>query len=400
MSRSHTRERDGSLVYVNGLLADRTVSRTVDGGFVDVNGLLKDRTAGRSIDGSLVYVDGLFVDRAAGRGINDGFVNVNGLLVRGRPVVVVMTVVVTILNDSFGHTNVLAVTRLIASTVFTLDLVNGAVVLFGDHRLGTVVVVVVSVGVDFNTSVRIGRSSGSGGKSIVVSRGILFGFEQLLESRPQGPSPKKAQSSFVRCLMWPGAERSRVGGRTAAKKTGGYWVIPGLLLLELFAVVLFTTDTRAAVAVVLPFLTDDEDLVLGGVAVLLARTGIGRGGGRVGRDVGAFPPGPVVVRELDLYLLVGACRDRLFLVGVTVRRGEDAEGDGDSSFKIQVDCLGYRVSLPLDLFSSQTWMIKSQNQKAEKKISSGFFLGKRSRKKRERKRRTLPIGWNIGTPSV
>lgn len=191
-----------------------------------------------------------------------------------------------------------------------------------------------------------------------------------------------------------------MGGRTAAKKTGGYWVIPGLLLLELFAVVLFTTDTRAAVAVVLPFLTDDEDLVLGGVAVLLARTGIGRGGGRVGRDVGAFPPGPVVVRELDLYLLVGACRDRLLLVGVTVRRGEDAEGDGDSSFKIQVDCLGYRVSLPLDLFSSQTWMIKSQNQKAEKKISSGFFLGKRSRKKRERKRRTLPIGWNIGTPSV
>lgn len=146
MRRAHAREFDGSLVYVNGLLEDRTADRTVDGSFV--------------------YVDGLLEDRAADRGVNDGLVDVNGLLVRGRPVVVVMvvvlvkvTVVMTILNDSFGHTNVLAVTGLIASTVFTLDLVNGTVVLFGDYRLGAAVVVVMSVRVDFNTSVRI-RSSG------------------------------------------------------------------------------------------------------------------------------------------------------------------------------------------------------------------------------------------------
>lgn len=191
---------------------------------------------------------------------------------------------------------------------------------------------------------------------------------------------------------------------TAKKKTDGYWVIPGLLLLELFTVVLFTTDTRTAVAVVLPFLSDDVDLLLGGVALLLARTEIGRGGG-VGRDLSAFPPVPVVVREFDLYLLVGVCRDRLLLVGFTVRRGEDAEGDGDSSFKIQVDCLwwAHRVSLPLDLLNSQTWICDDQQvseQKGRKEDFLWLLPGERSRKKRERKRRTLPIGWNIGTPSI
>lgn len=176
---------------------------------------------------------------------------------------------------------------------------------------------------------------------------------------------------------------------TAKKKTDGYWVIPGLLLLELFTVVLFTTDTRTAVAVVLPFLSDDVDLLLGGVALLLARTEISRGGG-VRRDLSAFPPVPMVVREFELYLLVGVGRDRLLLVGFTVRRGEDAEGDGDSSFKIQVDCLYGRaesvfLSTFLILRLGSVVINKSQNKKEEKKISSGFFLGKEvERNERER----------------
>lgn len=154
----------------------------------------------------------------------------------------------------------------------------------------------------------------------------------------------------MQCDLAQAGWKESWGGRTAKKKTDGYWVIPGLLLLELFTVVLFTTDTRTAVAVVLLF-PDEVDLLLGGVAMLLARTEFGRGG-RVGRDLSTLPPRPVVMGKLDLYLLVGVCRDRLLLVGVTVRRGEDAEGDGDSCFKIQVDCLVWarRVSLPLDLF--------------------------------------------------
>lgn len=133
-----------------------------------MNGLLKGRTADSAVDSSLVYVNGLLEDRTADRSVNNGFVNVDGLLV-GRSVVMVvvvmvvmMTVVVTVLNNGFGYAHVFAVTGLITSTIFTLDLVDGRVVLLGNYGLGTtVVVMVVSVCVNFNTCVRIRRASGS-----------------------------------------------------------------------------------------------------------------------------------------------------------------------------------------------------------------------------------------------
>lgn len=169
VSRTYARKLDSSFVYVNGLFVDRTAGgMSVDGSLVYVNGLFIDRTAdGGSFSGSSVYVNSLLEDWTADGSINDGFVDVNGLLIGRRPVVVVMmTVGVAILNNRFGHTNVLAVTGLIASAVFTLDLVNGSKVPLADHRLGTVIVVmvVVSVGVDFNTGIRVRRSSGSGGR--------------------------------------------------------------------------------------------------------------------------------------------------------------------------------------------------------------------------------------------
>lgn len=183
VGRSHTRNLDGSLVYLDGLLEDRTADRTVDGSLVNVNGLLEDR--------------------AANRGVNDGFVDMDGLLVGRRPGVVVVTVVVvivavTILDNGFGQANVFAVTGLIASTVFTLDLVNGSVVLFRDHRLRTVVMVMVmSVGVDFNTSVRIRRASGSVG---VIMLALIFclGLKQepawLITTKYRAPTPGSRSS--------------------------------------------------------------------------------------------------------------------------------------------------------------------------------------------------------------
>jgi len=112
------------------------------------------------------------------------------------------------------------------------------------------------------------------------------------------------------------------------------------LLLELFAVVLFTVDAGTAVTVLF---TGDEDLLLAVAGLLPAGRKVGRGGGVRRRDLTTFPPG-LVVGEVEVELLVGgggagAGLARLLLVVVAVRRGEDAEGDGDSRFKIQVDCL-------------------------------------------------------------
>lgn len=135
--------------------------------------------------------------------------------------------------------------------------------------------------------------------------------------------------------------RRRRGGEGQGQGRGNRWVlgIPGLLLLELFAVVLFTVDTGTAVPVLF---TGDEDLFLAVAVLLPAGRKVGRGGGVRRRDLTTFPPG-LVVGEVEVELLVGsgagAGLARLLLVVVAVRRGEDAEGDGDSRFKIQVDCL-------------------------------------------------------------
>lgn len=131
------------------------------------------------------------------------------------------------------------------------------------------------------------------------------------------------------------------GGEGQGQGRGNRWVlgIPGLVLLELFAVVLFTVDTGTAVPVLF---TGDEDLFLAVAVLLPAGRKVGRGGGVRRRDLTTFPPG-LVVGEVEVELLVGsgagAGLARLLLVVVAVRRGEDAEGDGDSRFKIQVDCL-------------------------------------------------------------
>jgi hypothetical protein len=145
--------------------------------------------------------------------------------------------------------------------------------------------------------------------------------------------------------------RRRAAGTTKDDKGQGgtraeenRWVlgIPGLLLLELFAVVLFTVDTGTAVTVLF---TGDEDLFLAVAGLLPAGRKVGRGGGVRRRDLTTFPP-VLVVGEVEVELLVGsggggggAGLALLLLVVVAVRRGEDAEGDGDSRFKIQVDCL-------------------------------------------------------------
>lgn len=138
-------------------------------------------------------------------------------------------------------------------------------------------------------------------------------------------------------------------------------------------VVLLTTDTWAVAVAVVLSLPDDADLFLG-VAVLPGRGEVG-GVGRVLRvSLTTFPPRPVEMREVDLDLLVGG-GDRVLLLGLTIGGGEDAEGDGDSRFKIQVDCLDGRAesSSPLPCI------------KEEEKIPLASSWGKKSKEK-ERER--------------
>lgn len=64
--------------------------------------------------------------------------------------------------------------------------------LFGDYRLGTVLVMVVSVGVDFNTSVRIRRASGSGE---VIMLAMVFRFvSEAASCRVPAPGFKKSKA--------------------------------------------------------------------------------------------------------------------------------------------------------------------------------------------------------------
>lgn len=117
-----------------------------------------------------------------------------------------------------------------------------------------------------------------------------------------------------------------------------------LVFCVLFAVVLFTVDTGTAVTILF---TSDVDLFFA-EALLLARRKVGLSGVvRSGvRRVLTFPSG--LVWEMDLYFLVSLCgicaRFLALVVVVAVRRGEDAERDGDSGFKIQDDCLAGRES--------------------------------------------------------
>lgn len=154
---------------------------------------------------------------------------------------------------------------------------------------------------------------------------------------------------------------------------GNRWVlaIPRLLLLELLVEVLLTTDPGLAVTTVVA-LPDDADLLFG-VALVPARGEVGRS--RVGRVDTTFPPRPVV-RKLDLDLLVGGL-DRLLLLDVTVRRREDAEGDGDSCFKIQLDCpVRTELSSPLALFSDDDSGCQGLRKGKEEKIPLASSWGK------------------------
>lgn len=165
-------------------------------------------------------------------------------------------------------------------------------------------------------------------------------------------------------------------------------VVPGLLLLELFAVVLFTTGSGTAVAILF---TSDADLFLAVARLVLLLAGRRRkvGTGRVGRVLATFPPG-LVVGELELQLLVGfGGGAALVLLVVTVGRRKDAEGNGDSCFKIQVDCLGCarRVVL-LSTFRDR----KNSLEKLERKSSLASSWGKEVERREEKEKD--PTNWN------
>lgn len=160
-------------------------------------------------------------------------------------------------------------------------------------------------------------------------------------------------------------------------------VVPGLLLLELFAVVLFTTGAGTAVAILFT-ITSDADLLLA-VARLRLKLKLLL---LPARRRATFPPG-LVVGELELQLLVGllGCAALLGLLVVTVGRREDAEGNGDSCFKIQVDCLVWaRRVVSLSTLSRP----ETVSRRRKERFSLASSRGEKS-EGGEIKRRTLPI---------
>lgn len=101
-------------------------------------------------------------------------------------------------------------------------------------------------------------------------------------------------------------------------------VVLGVRRTVLFADVVLFLETGTAVTF---FLTRDTDLFFG-VAVLARR-------------VLTFPSGRLLLGEIDFELLLSLNLLSLGVV-VPVGRGEDAEGDGDASLKVQVDDFCWR----------------------------------------------------------
>src|SRR5688572_14512339 len=117
------------------------------------------------------------------------------------------------------------------------------------------------------------------------------------------------------CLATVATDRRGKGTQTIKRGKG---------LPVLFADVVLFLETGTAVTF---FLTCDTDLFFG-VAVFARR-------------VLTFPSGRLLLGKIDFELLLGL--DLLSLgVAVPVGRGEDAEGDGDASLKVQVDDFCWR----------------------------------------------------------
>lgn len=162
------------LLDTNGFLGRRIHVRGLDGGFVDADGLLDDLRVVVmvvvAVDSSLGHANVLSNGSrtVVAMRINGGLVDADSLLDYLRAVVVVRVVrvaggVLRAVDNRLGHTNFLTVAGLVSSTIFTLDLVNGAVVLLRERLVVVVrlVMVVVPVRVDFNKGVRVGRTSWS-----------------------------------------------------------------------------------------------------------------------------------------------------------------------------------------------------------------------------------------------
>lgn len=165
------------LLDTGGFLGRRIHAGGLDGGFVDADGLLDDLRVVVmvvvAVDSSLGHANVLSNGSrtVVAMRTNGGLVDADSLLDYLRAVVVVRVVrvmrvaggVLRAVDNRLGHTNFLTVAGLVSSTIFTLDLVNGAVVLLRERLVVVVglVMVVVPVRVDFNKGVRVGGTSWS-----------------------------------------------------------------------------------------------------------------------------------------------------------------------------------------------------------------------------------------------
>lgn len=137
------------LLDTDGVLGGRADARGFDGGLGHTNVFPeRGRAETRSFDGSLGHTDVLPYRRANVGSVDGGFVNTNGLLDNLRSAV-------GSVDSGLSYADVLTVARLVSSTIFTLDLVDGAVVLLRQRLVVAMVVMVVTVpvGVDLNVGI-------------------------------------------------------------------------------------------------------------------------------------------------------------------------------------------------------------------------------------------------------
>lgn len=147
-----------SLFNADSVLDGRADARGLDGGLGHTNVLPERRRADAgSFDGSFGHTDVLLYRRADAGSVDGGLVDTYGLGENLRSAVGAV-------DSGLSYADVLTIAGLVSSTVFTLDLVDGAVVLLRQRLVVAVVVVVVvtvPVGVNFNVGVRVRGTSRS-----------------------------------------------------------------------------------------------------------------------------------------------------------------------------------------------------------------------------------------------
>lgn len=243
-----------SLLDADGVLVMRGADARGFDSLVDADGFLDNGgsavVVAVAVDNCLVYTDGLFEGGggpAVAVAVNNCLVYTNSFCNRrGGPAVAVsvnnslfytgglleggtalVLMVVAAVNNAFGYADVLTVAWLVASTVFTLDLVDGAEVLV---VLVVRVMVVVAVSVDLNARINVGGASRSVPTGL-MSAFTFHGRTRWLRvpwtkeiSRTHGASRSRSKQKQIDARLLPRARWAPRGrGETASAGDDVIW---------------------------------------------------------------------------------------------------------------------------------------------------------------------------------